>query len=166
MRIRNPAYSAYRENRLGWGLGAMRQPMVSSHVADPVPFLSMDPGWKKTGSSIPDGEKKSGSGKNIANNFSASLETVYRAKSTSILRDGKIRIRDKHPGSTTLVSSTFWTMRHCIVDNLSKFAEDMKVVQTVCPSEEKALLQVPVLWMRIRIVSALFCRNRIGIGRA
>ncbi len=62
--------------------------------------------------------KKSGSGMNIQDHFSGSLETVFRAKIVKFfdadtdegpecfwpgIRDRKIRIWDKHPGSATLV---------------------------------------------------------------
>jgi hypothetical protein len=84
---------------------------------DPDPgsgdFSLLDPGWKK-----------SGSGMNILDHFPESLETVFRAKILkffnanpdsgsgiryflthgSEIRDGKIWIRDKHPGSATLLS--------------------------------------------------------------
>jgi hypothetical protein len=70
-----------------------------------------------------------GSGMNIPDHFSESLDTVFSVKNTvpkffdadpdpgsgifltlnpgSVIRDGKIRIRDKHPGSATLLQAQF-----------------------------------------------------------
>jgi hypothetical protein len=54
------------------------------------------------------GKKKSrsGSGMNIPDQISESLETIFWIKDPESfspwIRDGKIQIRDKHPGSVTL----------------------------------------------------------------
>jgi hypothetical protein len=73
-----------------------------------------DPGWVKS----QDPDPGSGSGMNNPDHFSYILETVFFGlkylnslmwirnlgwkKFGSVIRDGKIRIRDKHPESTTL----------------------------------------------------------------
>jgi hypothetical protein len=45
-------------------------------IRDPVLFKPLDPGWRK---------KKSGSGMNIPDHLSESLETVFWVKDTKIL---------------------------------------------------------------------------------
>jgi hypothetical protein len=77
-----------------------------------VPFRPLDAGLVK--------KSRSGSGMNILDHISKSLETIFWVKilkffdtcgfgsgnlfdPRSGIRDGKIRIWDKHPGSATLV---------------------------------------------------------------
>jgi hypothetical protein len=84
---------------------------------DPVLFLPLDPGTgmgNKSGSKVPE------SGMNISDHFSKSLETSFWEKILKNLRCGsgirnllgsgmeKIRsgIRDKHPGSATLMKTS------------------------------------------------------------
>jgi hypothetical protein len=75
-------------------------------IRDPVPFVPLDPGYgmgkKKTGS-----DPGSEFGTNNLDHISESLETIFWVKILKILCSGsgmeKIRIRDKHPGSATLV---------------------------------------------------------------
>jgi hypothetical protein len=77
---------------------------ISGADLDPgsVPFLLLD-----SGSGM---GKKSGSGLNNPDHISKSIEieTIFLLKylnSLKRIRDGKIRIRDKHPGSATLVAT-------------------------------------------------------------
>ncbi len=76
-------------------------------IRDPVPFVfvPLDPGYgmgKKTGF-----DPRSESGTNNLDHISESLETIFWVKILKILCSGsgmeKIRIRDKHPRSATLV---------------------------------------------------------------
>jgi hypothetical protein len=88
---------------------------VADPVRDPVPFRSLDPGWVKNQDPYP------GSGMNIPDHISESLKQFFGLKilkffdadpdlgsgirnlfdTGSGIQDGKIRIRDKHPGSAT-----------------------------------------------------------------
>ncbi len=47
-------------------------------IRDPVPFLSLDPGWVKS----QDPDLGFGSGMNIPDHISESLETIYLGKNT------------------------------------------------------------------------------------
>jgi hypothetical protein len=87
---------------------------IRMRIRDPELFWPLNPG-----SGIRDGEKNLDPGfrMNIADHFSESLETVLGLKILKVfdadpgsgscwpwIRDGKIRIRDKHPRSSTLVN--------------------------------------------------------------
>ncbi len=100
------AGSAHSRLRRGAG---QNLPMIKYSVADPgprdpVPFWPQAPG---SGSEM---------NNNIPDHISESLETIFRLKILKSLmrirdpesfwpwiRDGKIRIRDKHPGSATVI---------------------------------------------------------------
>ncbi len=60
--------------------------MISIRIRDPVLFRPLDPGWEKH----PD----SGSGMNILDHFSESLEIVFGLKILQINSLIRIRIRD------------------------------------------------------------------------
>ncbi len=71
-------------------------------IRDPVPFLPLDPGWVKNQDPDP--------GLNNPDHFSESLEIFFWVKILEFFDAypgsgmEKIQIRDKHPGSATLVT--------------------------------------------------------------
>jgi hypothetical protein len=79
-----------------------RMPKSVLRIRDPVPFWPLDPGWVK------DQDPDPGSGMNILDHISDSLEAIFWVKSSLMWirnRDPKSFwpwIRDKHPGSATL----------------------------------------------------------------
>ncbi len=87
-------------------------PVLWIRIRDPVPFWPLDPGWVK----IQDPNPGSGiGGLNKPDHISKSSETIFWVKNTLMwirirgpesfwpwIREGKIRIRDKHPGYVTL----------------------------------------------------------------
>ncbi len=107
--------------------------MIHSSVADPNPGYTGPGAFLTPGSRIRDGKKKSGSGISIPDHFSESLETVFWVKFFDADRNlfdpgsgighGKNSdlgsgIRDKHPGSATLI-----TQNGCAALNIYLFIQ-------------------------------------------
>jgi len=92
-------------------------------IPDPAPFCLLDPEWVKN----EDQDPGLGSEMNVLDHFSESLETIFWLKNTSILKCGsgifltldpgsgmeKIQIRDKNPGSATLVYWIAYCLSSC-----------------------------------------------------
>jgi hypothetical protein len=112
------------------------EPRIQCCGSGSVPFLHLDPGsgmGKKS---------RSVSGMNIPDHISESLETIFLVKKflnvdpesfLPWIRDGKIRNRDTHPGSTTLRGSfTFPSLKNIFRTDVLKSVVGCGIAKWEC----------------------------------
>ncbi len=97
-------------------------------IQDPVPFWPRDPGWKKIKTRILD-EHPGSYFWELRNNFLGwkylILCGIRDPESFWPIRDGKIRIRDKHPGSATLDTNDSFFLFAKVLESLAEEVEEV-----------------------------------------